>query len=122
MSTVNDTTVIAVTVTVAVDIHGVGHVTCTPYDVYTSGPATLQFNMATPGWQFPVDTPVYLKEPPPPNDNFPNPPVYVSSTQVTWDDVFASTGDFTYTVCAQKASGGPVCKHDPVIHNNTSTC
>jgi hypothetical protein len=25
-------------------------------------------------------------------------------------------------VCAQKASGGPVCKHDPVIHNNTSTC
>jgi hypothetical protein len=58
----------------------------------------------------------------PPNANFPAPSVTVSSTQATWQDVFAGSGDIGYTVAVQRSSGGPVYTQDPVIHNNDSSC
>ena len=112
--------VVQISVNVTVDIHGNPHVTCTPYDVYASCPTTLQFNLATPGWVFPATNPVYLNNPP--NANFPAPPVAVSSTQVTWQDAFASVGDIAYTACVQRTSDGLTICQDPLIHNNGASC
>jgi hypothetical protein len=119
MTTTTDT-VVQISVNVTVDVRGNPHVTCTPYDASVTCPTTLQFNLATPGWVFPSTNAAYLNNPP--NANFPSPAVTVSSTQATWQDVFAGSGDIAYTVAVQRSTGGPIYTQDPVIHNNDSTC
>jgi hypothetical protein len=118
MSTTSDP-VVPITVTVTRDIHGNPHVNCSPATATVSqANTTLQFTLTTSGWVFQTATPVYLVNPPDPN--FPNAPVLVSSTQVTWLDTLASAGDINYVACVQSTADGTQLSHDPVIHNTVS--
>ncbi|MGN6526449.1 MAG: hypothetical protein ACTHL8_08680 [Burkholderiaceae bacterium] len=117
MASTTDTPPIQVYVTV--DVEGKPHVTCSPYTMDVSAPTTLQFQLMSTGWAFPATNAVYLNVPP--NANFPDPSVTVSSNLVTWSDAFASGGDIGYSVCVQKSTGGYASTNDPVIHNNDST-
>ncbi len=87
---------------------------CTPDPVTITAPSVLQFDLQTAGYSFPEHCAVVVKST---SKDFPAPPVTVSSTRVTLQDLDTEKGSFKYTIYLCPEGGGEKIQHDPTITN-----
>ena len=90
---------------------------CDPHDLVVSGSdAVLKFSLQTPGYVFPKDGAVVVKDP---GDEFPFPSRTLppNDTHATLYDRNTGTGAFGYTVFVKKIATGEILRVDPTINN-----
>ena len=115
-------TVLLSTVTVSVSVDDSGNITCSPDPVVVTQPDTLlEFDLASPGYEFPDSKAILVLDTS--SGNFPLPSQTVGPYQATLMDTCISAGLFHYRVTVVQSSTGTVFSVDPGIRNgSTSVC